>query len=56
MKTKAKELGDLHLFKMVSWSWPFPLIGNLKQYQYSCGIAIAGMNTTDNSILRHGGL
>ena len=56
MKTKAKELGNLHLFKMVSWSWPFSLIGNLKQYQYSCGIATAGTNTADTSILRHRGL
>lgn len=48
---EVRESGNLHLFNMVSWSGLFPLIGNLKQYQYLCGIYTAGTNRTLACIL-----
>lgn len=52
MREKARELGDLYLLKMVSWTWPFPLVGNLNRYQYLCGIYTAGTHPDNTTILR----
>lgn len=52
MRKEARESGDLYLLKMVSWTWPFPLVGNLKRYQYLCGIYTAGTHPDNSTSLR----
>lgn len=52
MRKEARESGDLYLLKMVSWTWSFPLVGNLKRYQYLCGIYTAGTHPDNSTSLR----